>query len=536
MSKQSNSRGFIILSIANFGSKILSLLYIPILLKIIGGEAYGTYYAATNIYAFMFMVTISGTTSAIPKLMAEYIATGHEKDAQKSFTLSFKLLLAFSFVMAAILYFSANALAKFTGYDNATLGIIILSPSLIFTAVSSGLRSYFQGRNNLKPLAISQFIEQFGNVIFSLLFAYLLMNKGLEYGVAGANSGTTLGALISALYLCVHYKKDRKVKRKSKERITTNNEILKYVIKFSAPLILSTFVLYAFNNVIDVANIKSGLLAAGFSDSNATIRYGNFGNYIQLMSVPMIIISALSVSIIPTICANNSKNDKVALIDSIKNAFKTCFSVAIPSAIGLCILSRPIFNVLFTSENAQGSTIMKIGALVLVFNAGFQITTTTMNSLGRVYIGTATSILGSILKVLCNLALVRMATINIYGAVVGLFLAYSIPMLINHKILQNHLKTKESLLDVWKKPLVASVVMGISIYVINLLIQNLNNVISNPRLFNILPTSYCIDMLSVGLCVYIGGLIYLHTLVKLKGIYEDDLSVVPRKVRKLLFL
>lgn len=210
MKNNSNSRGFVILSIANFGSKLLSLLYIPILLKIIGGEAYGTYYAATNIYAFMFMVTIAGTTSVIPKLMAEYIATGHEDDAKKSFSLTFKLLLAFSFIMATLLYLSADGLAKFTGYENATLGIMILSPSLIFTSISSGLRSYFQGRNNLKPLAISQFVEQFGNVFFSLLFAYIFMSKGLEAGVAGANSGTTLGALISALYLMLIIEKIEK--------------------------------------------------------------------------------------------------------------------------------------------------------------------------------------------------------------------------------------------------------------------------------------------------------------------------------------
>lgn len=527
MKNNSNSRGFVILSIANFGSKLLSLLYIPILLKIIGGEAYGTYYAATNIYAFMFMVTIAGTTSVIPKLMAEYIATGHEDDAKKSFSLTFKLLLAFSFIMATLLYLSADGLAKFTGYENATLGIMILSPSLIFTSISSGLRSYFQGRNNLKPLAISQFVEQFGNVFFSLLFAYIFMSKGLEAGVAGANSGTTLGALISALYLYVNYRKDRKVVRKSKPRSTTDKEIFTYVVKFSAPLILSTFVLYAFNNVIDVSNIKSGLLEAGFTDSNATIRYGNFGNYVQLMSVPMIIISALSVSIIPTICANNSKNDKDALVGSIKGAFKTCFAVSIPAAVGLSILSTPIFNVLFTSENAQGATIMKIGAIALIFNAGFQITTTTMHSLGRVYIGTVTSILGAMIKVLCNFTLIRIASINIYGAVVGLILANSVPMLINHKILQKHLKTKESLLNVWQKPLIASIIMGCVVFIVNYAVQYLNNFIN---------ASYIIDVLAVSLSVYIGGLSYLHTLIKIKGLDSKELTIVPRKVRKLLFL
>lgn len=527
MKSTSNAKGFVILSIANFGSKILSLLYIPILLKIIGGEAYGTYYAATNIYAFMFMVTIAGTTSVIPKMMAEYIATGHEDDAKQSFSISFSVLLAFSTIMAAILYFSAKGLAVFTGYPNATLGIIILSPSLIFTAVSSGLRSYFQGRNNLKPLAISQFIEQIGNVFFSLLFAYLLVDKGIVVGVAGANSGTTLGALISALYLYIFYKKDTKIKRESKPRISNNKEILKYVFKFSAPLILSTFVLYAFNNVIDVANIKNGLLAAGFSDSNATIRYGNFGNYVQLMSVPMIIISALSVSIIPTICANNSRNDKVALINSIKNSFKICFIIAIPAAIGLSVLSTPIFNVLFTAENNQGATIMKIGAIVLIFNAALQITTTTMHSLGRVYISTFTSILGTVLKVFCNLILIRVASINIYGAVMGLLLAYSVPTFINNMILKKHLKTNESLINTWKKPLLASIVMGILVFLINLVLH---------KSLGFIKFDYIVDFISVAVSVLCGGFTYLHIMIKINGISNEDLNLIPNRFKKLLLI
>ena len=42
-----------------------------------------------------------------------------------------------------------------------------------------------QGEGNMKSIAISQIIEQFLNVILSLLCAFILMGISMPYGVAG---------------------------------------------------------------------------------------------------------------------------------------------------------------------------------------------------------------------------------------------------------------------------------------------------------------------------------------------------------------
>ncbi|MGL5576892.1 MAG: oligosaccharide flippase family protein, partial [Sarcina sp.] len=75
------------LTFTNVLSKMLSLIYIPLLTINIGEAGYGNYGSAYLIYTFVYMVTIAGSSSAIPKLMAEYSATGHERDAMASFKL-----------------------------------------------------------------------------------------------------------------------------------------------------------------------------------------------------------------------------------------------------------------------------------------------------------------------------------------------------------------------------------------------------------------------------------------------------------------
>ena len=299
------------------------------------------------------------------------------------------------------------------------------------------------------------------------------------------------------------------------------------MIKYSVPLILSTGLIYAGNNLIDVSNIKSGLLQAGFTESAATIRYGNFGNYIQLMNVPMIIISSLSITAFPIIAKANASLNMDVLKKNIQQIFKICFLIAIPSSVGLSILSSPIFDMIFVTSQSKGSDIMKFGSFIIIFNAMFQLSNTILNSIGKVYKGTFSAMLGVVIKILSNFILIPIASINIYGAIIGLFLSQSIPFIWNHKHIKQHIGTSESLVDSWKKPLISSLFMGA---VVAVLYKVLNTSL------NIILGAYISNALAVLICVYIGALVYIHSLLKIKGLNSDDIETVPSKFRRILFL
>lgn len=527
ISKKSNSIGFIILTISNVFSKALSLLYIPFLIATIGDEGYGIYYAAYTVYAFIYMFALSGTSTVIPKVIAEYSGKGNELDAEASFKIGNKMMIFMGFFMASAMFIGAKPLSTFIGYKKAYFAILSLSPSIILTAINSSYRSYFQGRHNMTPIALSQIIEQIGNTIFTILCSYLLMRISLELGVAGGALGTTIGALCTFLYLFTKYKKDIKIKRDSKPRIKTDKEIFKYMINYSLPLIVSTGFIYAGNNLIDVANIKSGLLKAGFNDSYATIRYGNFGNFMQLVNVPMIVISSLSLTIFPILAKANASKNKTTLKENIKRIFKISFLISIPSAIGLSVLSKPIFDMIFVSSLYKGSDIMRLGSFIIITYSLFQLSNTILNSVGRVYKGTLSAMLGVIIKIICNFILIPIAHINIYGAIIGLCASQAIPFILNYKHIKNHIGTKESLINTWTKPLISATLMGI---VVHFLYRGLY-LILNKLLSNYLSLS-----ISILICIYIGAIIYIHCLVKTNGITEEDLSIVPNKIKKLIFL
>lgn len=527
ISTKKNSMGFIILTVANIFSKLLSLLYVPFLIGTIGDEGYGIYYAAYTVYAFIFMFALSGTSTVIPKLIAEYSGKGNELDAIASFKIGNRMMIFMGIFMSSLMFLGARQLTHFIGYEKAYLAILSLSPSIILTAINSSYRSYFQGRHNMTPIAISQVVEQIGNTIFTILCSYILMNISLEWGVAGGALGTTIGALFTFIYLLIKYKKDIKIKRESNPRTKTDKEIFTYMFKYALPLIVSTGFIYAGNNLIDVANIKSGLLKAGFDDTYATIRYGNFGNFMQLVNVPMIVISSLSLTIFPILAEANISDNKEKLKENIKQIFKISFLISMPAAIGLSVLSTPIFDMIFVSSTYKGADIMKIGSFIIVSYSLFQLSNTILNSVGRVYKGTFSAMLGVIIKIICNFLLIPIAFINIYGAIIGLGLSQAIPFILNYRHIKNHVGTKESLISTWQKPLLSSIIMGI---IVHFLYKAIYSILS------IYLGNYISLALSVLVCVYVGAIIYIHCLIKTEGVNSDDLSIVPSKLKKLVFL
>ncbi|HCW52876.1 MAG TPA: hypothetical protein DG753_03860 [Clostridium sp.] len=81
--------------------------------------------------------------------------------------------------------------------------MIALASCILITCLLSVYRVFLQGYNNMNPIGISQIVEQFSNVIVSLLCSYLFIKytKNIAWGVCGAQIGTSIGAFISILYI-----------------------------------------------------------------------------------------------------------------------------------------------------------------------------------------------------------------------------------------------------------------------------------------------------------------------------------------------
>ncbi len=474
------------------------------------------------------MVTIAGSSSAIPKLISEYSQSGHEKDAMASFKMGRNFLFVMGLIMTVLLVVLTKPIVDFTGFNNSYLAILFLAPAIIITAIGSAYRGYFQGRNNLVPLGISQFIEQVLNTICSLVFSYIFMKHSLGLGVAGGAIGTAIGALASLIYLKYKYIIDIRGRRgvKSLPRKHHNKYIVSYIFKYSVPLLISALILYAGSNLIDQAVINNSLRSIGYSEAKVSGLYGDFGKYMQLINVPMIIISSLALSVFPLIARENVSEDKTNLRVAINKLVKIGFIIALPSAIGLSVLSSSVFRAIFGTSQMGGSKIMLYGAYVFIFSAIYQLSNTMLNSLGKVTEGAVTSFISVAIRVICSYIFIRISAINIYGAIIGLLVSNFVAMVINMFIIEKHMQARESTLKSIVKPTIAAIIMGIVIYFINLGLQ----------MTLVSVAGYIGNVISLMITGYIGAIVYLQVMVRIKGITKEDMDIFPAKLRRLFLI
>lgn len=528
MKSQSTTKGFAILSLATILIKIISLIYIPFLTYIITKEGYGVYSSTYVVFTFIYVISNSGISVAISKIISEFIAIKDYRDAVRSFKIARFIMIIIGFTMSIIMILLSEPLASLVNFPKAALALKILSPTIMITCVLSVYRGYFQGRGNMTPTAISQIIEQIFNTVFSLAFAAWWIKYGLAEGIAGGTIGTSLGALVALLYIIKVYEKNKVFKvpidiLKNNKPKHNFKELLYKIFKYAIPITICLGLQNA-GNLVDMANVKGRLLASGFKEGRGSELFGILTNFNILINTPIAFISALSVAVLPGLSTVAALKEKVLIEKKINYSFKLCLLVAVPCAVGLCILSKPIYQLIF-STSIEGYKLMLYGSIVVILWGIVQIQTTILQSLGKMYVVTFYIMIGIIGKIITNYILVGLPKINIMGAVVGSAISFLIPLKLNTRFINKSLGIKTKVYRQILKPLIASVFMAIGAKVTYYILYLFNLQINRPRIMNAISLS-----VSIVVSIYI----YLTIMILIKGIGREDILSISPKLLKII--
>lgn len=536
--ESSSTKGFMILSLAGIFAKILSAFYVPLLNKIIGVEGVGIYSRSYDIFMFVYAITSMGCQPAVAKVVAELRALGNERDAIKALKVSRKTYGLIGGVLTVLLILLAYPIAKIGQIQNSTFAIMFLAPSIFLTAILSAYRGYFQGKNEMTGIAISQVLEQFLNIFISLLFAFLLYNISIQLGAAGGTVGTSIGAIIAIFYLIYVYDKKRfediAYSTTNQEKNVTSKAILRKLLRYAFPITLSAGI-QNFGGMIDMMNVSRRLIHAGFTETQSDSLYGLLYNYKVLIGVPLIIVTALTTIVLPAVSRAYALKDRKAIRKNANFAFRIAFAITIPSAVGLAVLNKDVYTLLYQTD--RGSYIMQYGSFILIFTAIAQLQSVILQGISQFYPMIMSFSVGIILKIIANYILVGIPSINILGVLVGNFLCYLAPVIINHKILTKSIRYKVPLIKNCIKPIIASICMAVVIIILKQPITIISGFIGTSRALMYLYT-FVYTIILVG----IGGLVYLYLMITLGGIRKVDVEAMspriytklPRFIRKKL--
>ena len=274
---------------------------------------------------------------------------------------------------------------------------------------------------------------------------------------------------------------------------------------------------------IDLWLVKSRMISFGMTKVQADVLWGVLFKYTTLINVPIAIISSLAITILPSISSLMALRDKKAVRNKINYAFRLCFLVAVPCAVGLAVLAGPVVNLI-----QYGSSVARLliyGSVVILLMAVVSIQTSILQGIGKVYLVTVYAFFGIIGKIITNYIFVAIPSINILGAIMGNAVSFAILLILNYITINKVLKIKIKLLSHAIKPILASVVMAI---IAKLMYSNFNYI------FSYVKEGYFANAIALLISIVFAIVTYFFTLVLLGGLSKEDLDVLPSRITKIV--
>lgn len=374
--KETFMQGVMTLIFSQVLVKLLGLVYTLYLTNRegFGDEGNGIVAAGYQIYAMLLTISSIGVPNAISKLVSERVAIGDHKGAYRIFKIAFATFALIGLIGSLLLFCGAKMIANsWLKIPEAEMTLVALSPAIFFVAISSVMRGYFNGRQNIKATAKSQTIEQVFKTALTIILVEIvaiMSHTSTEWMAGGATLATTLATMSGFGYLYLYYQtKKREIGKEIRSTVNYKYErvrtIIKRILYVSIPIAL-TAIMSSLNKNIDSFTVVRSLTNFMPKDQ-ALAQYGILGGKVDtLTSLPLSINVAFSTALVPAISAAKARKDKETI--SSKTSFSLLISmlIGLPCTVGMCIFAGPILQLLFPKASA-GATILQISSLTIIF-------------------------------------------------------------------------------------------------------------------------------------------------------------------------
>ena len=495
-----------------------------------GDEGNAIYSSAFQIYALFLTISSMGIPNAVSKLVSEKLAIGNSRGAHKIFKIAFISFGLVGFICSITLYLSAEYIThELIQIPEAQISLEALSPAIFFVSITSVIKGYFNGRENLNVGANSQTVEQiFRTTITIVLIEYIAQITGYNTKImaAGAAISTTISEIICFIYLYKFYinmKKEigNEIQRSINYKYRGRRKIIKDILKVSVPMSIGP-IISGINKNIDSLTIVRGLKKF-ITETEAKIQYGMLtGKIDTIVAFPLSFNNIFSSILIPAVSSAKASENYNSAKKKIEFSILVSLLIGIPSTMGMIFFAQPILELLFPNQ-PEGTLLLQISAISIVFIMINQNVNAVLHGLGKTILPTIILIIGIIIKVILNTIFLNIDPNEfILGGVAGAAFAnticYIVVFLIGLIIMKKNIKIKIGIKRILKTIIASSIMIIVLIYTYN-------------NLLSILSEKMCILIsLLVAIFTYIIGLILQRVFSK------DEILLLPKgeKIYNLL--
>lgn len=518
--------------------KVIGAFFQIPLQNLIGGErspAFGLFSAAYRLYTAMLVVSTVGLPAALSKMVAEATAFGREREVRRIVRVAAGIFVPVGAAASAVLFFGADTFARWIQNPAACAAVMAIAPSVLMVAVLSVFRGYYQGRANMVPTAVSQVIEALGKLFVGLGLAYYAKAHGMADPQVAAMTvlGVTLGEVGAAAYMLVQA---AIVRRRSEpvhllsDAVRPTRQLAKTLLSLSIPITISSAVM-SLTDLIDVALIAARLQspAVGMTAAQATTVYGIYtGQAINFFNLPQTLITALAVSVLPTIASARAAQNFTKVSQTLGTTLRLTMLITLPAGTGFLLLSGPILRLFYSEGTAIGGALMAILGLAVPAVALVAVTNATLQAFGRIDLPLVSMFLGALVKIFGDYYLIGLPAVGIAGAPISTAVCYWLIALLNLLQIGRLSHALPPLGKTVGRPLAAAVGMGAATYLCHTGLL---------RLLDAAPGAAA-DKLVTLLSIAVAVVAYGVLLLALRAVEREDVLLLPKgyKIADILHL
>lgn len=505
MAKTDKKPGFMgnvmIILFAQIVVKLLGIIYRLVITNIsgFGNQGNGYYQAGFNIYTLLLAISSVGIPNAISKMTSAKNAAGDYKGAHRIYKSALILFTVIGVTASALLFFGSGVLSdKVIKMKNARYVLMALAPSILFVCLSSVVRGYFVGMQNMQASSRSQILEQVfkcvltvGIVVFMSKHTMFPDDSDMNAAMmaAGANLATTLATVLSTVYIFGFYFR-RKKGIDEKIRTSTVSSVpkplmamFKSILMISIPISLGS-IISAMNRIVDTATITRGIEVAFASaipahgkidqilnptitqlENEAVRLAGVLSKSDTLLNLPISMNISFATVLVPSISAALTRGEKKEASKFVSYSLLISLLIIMPCAAGFISLAHPIFKLLYPNA-ADGWQLLQLSSIALIFIALNQTISGSLQGIGKIFAPATGLLIGCVAKFILNTILIRQPSINIYGAPLGSIFCQIISFAYGYTVLSRNIPVSFSAGKYILKPLGCSAVMGIAAFLI----------------------------------------------------------------------
>ncbi|MGM8212974.1 stage V sporulation protein B [Virgibacillus sp. W0430] len=370
MTKQSFLKGTLILIFAGMITRFLGFINRIVVARLMGEEGVGLYMMALPTLFLVITFAQIGLPVAISKRIAEADAKNDTTKVKKILVVSLVIVTITSIIFTIGMFIAIPYIATTLLTDQRTIyPLMAISPIVPIIAISSVLKGYFQGKQNMKPQSYAQIIEQVIRISCVFMLVKFALPYGVEFAAAGAMISVIIGEFASLVFMLFLFKSKKVVSIRYRffAYLKDSKDTLRSLFSIALPNTGSKLI-SSISNFMEPIIVSQSLAIAGVATTVATKQYGELTGYVlPLLFLPTFITHSLSIALVPSIAEAEAKNNKRLIHYRIHQSIRISFASGALATIVLSIFSVTILTYMYGTANASKYLVLMAPFFIMLY-------------------------------------------------------------------------------------------------------------------------------------------------------------------------